>query len=108
MNFLFSLILALVPSDSAVVTMGPAPLQLPSYTYQMTPQEYYQWATVFNARERAASEERSRLGPSQYLDGERLEFSRHSISVVPTRYLNPDYTGPGVLYIVNPFCPPGD
>ncbi len=106
MNLLVSLFLALLPSDYILVSSGPAPFQYPTAVYSMTPEEFRQWAIDFNTQQLQESEQRSARGPSMYLEGYRTDYSPGSVRTIPTRYLNPDYTGPGPLWVINPFCPP--
>lgn len=102
---------------------GPS-VKYPVEVYSMTDDQFFQWATKFNVKQRADLEER-RVTEPQYITGTETSTTgrwsgrtggrRAAIFNVTgnqrtvtyqQRWLNPQYSGPGPLTIVNPYCKP--
>jgi hypothetical protein len=96
----------------------------PPEVYDMTPTEFFKWATDQNDKARAEWDKWYETAPSHWItydeatsdgwhDGIQLGYrgsngygERHSTQRhYQRRYLNPDYTGRS-LTIINPFCQP--
>lgn len=103
---------------------GILPVPYLPEVYNMTPVEFYKWATNQNAEELAAWEKWYETAPPRWARydetstssghdgvqpgyrGSRGYGERHSTQThYQRRYLNPDYVS-RPLTIINPFCPP--
>lgn len=126
MNLLMLVILCvgqITVSDSL-----PPPVKYPIDVNVMTDAQFFQWATEFNKLQEAGLEKRrEQMTEPQYVSGtetraehtwsgsDNRTYNRggdyygshngHS-TTYERRWLNPLYTGPGPLVIVNPFCKP--
>jgi hypothetical protein len=114
---------AAVVGQTITVTEGPVPSAVPKFVQAMTPENYLAWATWQN--EMAAKHKKTGW-ESSYIEGvgtrtttdaeligprgrwggsANTNFSGLTVSEsFTTRFVNPDYTGPGPLTIYNPYC----
>jgi len=100
------------------------PLSYPPEVYDMTDEEFFQWATEQNDKERAAWEEWFKTAPPRWISydafstnswhdgvqpgyrGSRGYGERHTTTTRYQRqFLNPDYVS-RPLTIINPYCKP--
>lgn len=97
---------------------GTIPAPLPPSVYDMTPDEFYDWATAQNEKASADWEEWHKTAPPRWIgygvtDYSRLHRGRYfgsgtengSIRYYEKRFLNPDYYS-RPLTIINPYCQP--
>lgn len=114
---------AAVVGQTITITDGPVPVALPKFVQSLTPESYGAWASWQN--EQARLHKKAGWEP-QYIQGvgskttvntdlignrgrwggdANANFSGLSISEsFPTRFVNPDYVGPGPLTVYNPYA----
>jgi len=126
MKYLFTVVLCLMAQTCmgqkiTVSDQVPMPVRYPAAIYQMSDEEFFDWAVNFNQKQKAAVEtRRARLVEEQriygyqtqrehsynyYRSGESGDATQRT-TVYPVQRPNPYYTGPGPLIIVNPYCRP--
>jgi hypothetical protein len=97
----------------------PPPITYTQEVKAMTDAQFFDWATAQNVQAKRESEERSRNGEPRYFLGSIVSVgttyqangyyrrplnSTTTVEQRTTQYNNPQYTGPGPLTIINPYC----
>jgi hypothetical protein len=97
---LIALLVLLLPVQQVSSQKVSYPAYYPPATYQMSPEEFYDWAVAFNKQQKEEWE--TRREPD--LEGLEIVDRRDSTVFLPRRW--PSTHGTGPLTIINPFCPP--
>lgn len=109
-RLLFSMLLLACTSFVNGASLPP-PITYSQEVKALSDAEFFTWSTGQNAIAKSASEAKSKLD-QEYWPGNIVRVNevgdRHWRTTIiedrPTLYRNPQYTGPGPLTVINPYC----